>query len=544
WMLFEVVSMVNIKDVISGGGYFIKVDGVEIFDLVNEKNEEVKKFIKDINDLRTSNEYKIKLLDYLFNNWDTPVSKKINEYYLLENFRSRWLYPVIRNQLNLSLAQDLGFNISEKKFIHLAKAKYNEFLTFVYGYEKKKHEDSFKGKPIEPFMSEKEFRNRYYNRYRQYFENYELSNLKNNYRLSIVNSTIKTGSFVPTPDIIESYRAKEHKVKVDFALYTYENFSNDPIIQEIIKKKKLDNDIKDFYNKNESTIRVKKASFTTTEEANTAKKDSTLFKETKESNTKSYPILEIKSTEPLYYRLRQYKIGDITDIIPGINKDKQVYIYKILPKVDFSDFQKDLSAYKELVKKYAESNYEKFKSDFETRANELLKAFQSKVKAASPFSESSSEHPNLKLGRTNLFSQIGFTETGGKTIPELTYEGKTDWKDLIRDFLYIAGDGEKHYNKNFFLTAFSLKVKEISTILNNEMLGKKVFFIIRKEDEKLPTIPKDIMVKQKEVVSERLYNDIIVNETLWTEYLRKYQGYSVKVNMKNIITKLNLSGDE
>jgi len=189
-----------------------------------------------------------------------------------------------------------------------------------------------------------------------------------------------------------------------------------------------------------------------------------------------------------------------------------------------------------------------FKKDYEEKAHKVITAYHAQVKGGSPFRGAAQGNPlfqNLKIGRTDFFSQKGRKELDGE--PEVVLESADNKKAkvMIHEFLTKDLTNNYIYNNSFFTSAFALKKGDVSSALSETMKGKiggrKVFFVIKKVDEQLPDMSKGLTVEQQNVITRT--RQIWAQNTisaLFFDYLIENEKIDIEIDERGILNYLGL----
>ncbi|GMT49526.1 MAG: hypothetical protein IEMM0008_1065 [bacterium] len=456
----------------------------------------------------------------------------------LDRVHSR-LLDVILWQMNIQLAKDLNYGLSKDKFNEFIDQSYQLFLDDQYKGAKRKADT----KKIK-MQSKEDFIINMSRRMSDYYYRWADKELKERYLHSLVAETLIDGVLPVEADIEQEYLLDNHKVQVDYALYTYDkHFIKESIFKKKVKEKV--EDLKKYYRENEEKIDIKRVQFSSEEKAGKAKNDPELFMEEPKDKTKKKAKYQVErrtyyADNDMFKKLRIHKKGNVTDPIKDSTNDKIFYIYKIMDRSkSFDQLKENSKEYISLIKSYAKDHYIDFKEDYEKRAQKVLKAFIDKAVGVKDFRTiKRGERPlNLKVGRTDFFTQTNFE------IKELSKTKEKAVPESIKEF---------ESNNQFMKTSYALKPGELSHGVLSEEIGdddspiipldeskkssnkKKVFFVVKKVAEKIAKInvlkPKDKKRQVEGIIRSIKRTDFTLLNSLWLPYLQKKMGYKVKFN--------------
>ncbi len=483
----------NLFDVIRGGGgqNFITVNGNEIFYTAGQNNNLANIFQDWLSRGTQAKGVKAFTLNNALNSWKNPV-----------DYLSIYLRNAIVQQMQNELAEDLDIDISKEKLRH--------YMFLVYKREKERHFNDPQNKNT-PFPELNSFRRNYG------------KNLPKQYKVQAITNTLQNGILFSVPKLVEDYNTQNHEVKVDFAVYTFDNYIKDPNVFSKLKKA----DLEKYYHEKIEKMTILEAVFKTKEEAVQAKSDKDFFIQKKDKFTEK----TIRTNDKLFKELKSYKDGDI------ISKDKEHYLYKI-KSMDkpFDKLKEGSSEYKSVLTKYASDHYNDFKLDYEKKAKTILNAFLTKAKSGAVFS-SISKDKYLKTGRTDYF------KLDANSVSSEKKANSKGLPDNIDEFIYSKlkyYDEDKEINEAFFTTSFYLKKGDISSIKSYVMKNKDVYFVIKKVSERLgdsKSILSDTK-KQSELVNNTKNDYQRIINKLWGDYL--ISKYPVKIYTSNIYALFNI----
>ncbi len=455
--------------------------------------------------------------------------------------RSR-LLDVILWQMDVQLAKELNYNLSKKKFNKLTEKAFQAFLNTQYKAAKQ-NAASKKRKMLgkEDFIYTED------NKWRESYYKWAHSELKERYLHSMVADTFMSGVLPVAADIEQEYLLDNHKVQVDYALYTYDqHFIKEPVFQEKVKEKI--EDLKKYYRQKEEKVDIQRVEFSSEEKAKEAQKDPELFMDLPKSQIKKKAKYQAErrtyyADNDMFKKLVTYKKGEVTLPLKDSTNDKIFYIYKIIDRSKpFDQLKKNSKEYKTLLEDYGKDHYSDFKEDYEKQAQKVLKAFIAKASAVKDFRKiKRGEKPlmrHLKVGRTDFFTQ---------TAPVINEVAKTDKKKKVPESIK-----EFQSNSQFIKTSFTLKPGELSPEVLSEEIAKddspiipldetkksgnrkKVFFVVKMINEKVPQIDvlkaKDKKRQIEGIVRSIKRTDFTLLNSLWLPYLKKTRGYKVQFN--------------
>lgn len=517
---------------------YITVNGQDVFlkeipsvDPANPSSFQVYNVFKSyINQQGQTKGLKAALLYQMVQDWDKPHVNRNLEYI------RQALNLAIIFQLNKELAEDLNVVITDKDLKDYIGSSFEQYLKAVYEAQKKEN------KSFNLSLAEYKDENRDYI-WKEY-SGWAGKHLKDIYINNIFLSAINNGVLPTFADMDMKYQNQEHKVQVDFGLYTFEHYLDDPAFLNSLDQEEL----KKYYTETEEKITAEQVVYTSLEKANDAKRDPDLFKPAKENEKKTVDskIVTFQSKDDFFKDLINYPTGSTTDVIQGKKEDKQYYIFKIINKsTPYEGLKADKTSYKEFLKKYANQNYTKIKDNYEKRAEEVMNKFLQVAQSGRVFTGINSIDPmirNVKVGRTDFFNQVPLEV---QLLQKKGKDGKEPKPIEIPEFLemsYITG--ERFYNKEFFKTAFSLKKGELSPKVHSEVLengNKKVFFVLKNVDIKKPDMSKPIPfgVKNRYFITAKNSDGAVISNN-WAKYIMDKYGYEVKVNPAAILAALGV----
>lgn len=470
------------------------------------------------------------LLYQLVKDWDKP---QVNQE--LEKLRQR-LLQAITYQLNRDLADDLGIVITDQNLKDFISYSFEQRLKMMYEDAKRQN------KKLNQSLDEYKDENRDYE-WKEY-SSWAVKYLKDIYINSVFLSTLNNGILPTFADMDMQYINQEHKVQIDFGLYTFEQYIQDPAFLNSINEE----DLKKYYTETEEKITAEQAVFSSIEKANDAKRDPELFKPAKKNETKDYEskIVTLQSDDDFFKELSSYSSGTLSDVISGKGEEKKYYIFRIISKsAPFSELKTDRTKFKEFVKKYANKNFDKYKESYQKRAQEVMSEFLQTAKSGKMFANIQSVSPkirNVKTGRTEFFTQDAVEV---QLLQEKGKDGKAPPPVSIPEFLETSYyTAEKHYNKEFFKTAFSLSKGELSPKVHTSVVkegDKQVYFVIRNVDIQKPDLSKPIPfgIKNRFFATVKMTDGYIINNG-WSKYIIDKYGYKVKVNPEAVLGALGL----
>ncbi len=510
----------------SSGSGTITVDGVDISQkLINYKM-----------DTRQRKQF-VLINKRIWEQWKDPSSNPEEIFRNQGNTMRSRLLDVILWQMNVQTAKDLNYGLSKDKFDDFIEESYQTFLDDLYKGEKQKADkEKRKMKNKEDFISDViRGRSRFAFGESDNYYRWADKELKERYLHNMVAKNFLNGVLPVAADIEQEYLLDNHKVQMDYALYTYDKH----FIKELVFKEKVNEKIeglKKYYREKREKIDIKRVQFSSEEKAGKAKNDPELFMEEPKDKTKKKTKYQVErrtyyADHDMYKKLMKYKKDDITDPIKDSTNDKIFYIYKLLNQTKpFSQLKENSKEYMALITDYAKDHYIDFKEDYEKQAQKVLKAFIAKATGVKDFRKikrgEKSLIQHLKVGRTDFFTQ---------TDPVINELSKTKGKGSPESIAEFPS------NNQFMKISYALKPGELSSevlfedIVDEKLPNKrKVFFALKKVGEKVAKInvlkPKDKKREVERIARSIKRTDFMLLNSLWLPYLKKKMGYKVNFN--------------
>ena len=530
------LTVVDLKDIFQpGGSHFIKVEGKEVYFNNISTDQPRPVYFKSIREVleeysKDKNMFRSQILKNMLENWQKPSFIRDVE------FIRRHIIRVMLWQMKLELANDIGYQLSKDKFNYLQKQSFRKYKDELYNeYLDKFYRTAPKGKQDMKPQSKDDYLDERGEHAWRGFATTLLPYLETYYLLGIIDNALQQGLLVSLPEIEEDFRTENHEVKVEFALYSYDQFVQEASFKKLVKE----DDLKKYYENNELKITAKKITFKTKKEAEKALKDPNLFKEEKDKKKKPKYKISSQTIRPfnnMYKLVDNYKKGDITSPIEDSNT-KKFNVYQVISKEKaFQSVKESANEYQNLVEKYGKEQYGKYQKEYEKKGDEVMKGFLANAKGGASFGSLKGGF-NIKTGRTDFFNQNSIDVALENTKTKENKMGKP-----IIEFVTIAPGGKKVFNNEFFKSSFAQKKGEISPkVLSETMMNRKLFFVVKKLDEKLPNFSKDFTAdKRRKLFKQKQDNDWQMIDSLWLNYLLEYTGYSVDVNADAILLDLGL----